>query len=53
MFEGFSQFPERERRFQNAMRGLQHGTGYEYRHVVDGYPWGELGAGTAVDVRFP
>jgi hypothetical protein len=49
-YQVFSQFPERARRFGNAMRSFTEGTGFELSHVVDNFPWGELGNGTVVDV---
>ncbi|KAI1380433.1 S-adenosyl-L-methionine-dependent methyltransferase [Hypoxylon crocopeplum] len=50
MFEVLSQFPERARRFANAMQSFTEGTGFELEHVVDNFPWGEIGKGTVVDV---
>ncbi|KAI1282907.1 S-adenosyl-L-methionine-dependent methyltransferase [Xylaria sp. FL0933] len=46
----FSKFPERARRFGNAMRAFTEGTGFELSHVVDNFPWGDLKEGTVVDV---
>ncbi|KAI0190559.1 S-adenosyl-L-methionine-dependent methyltransferase [Astrocystis sublimbata] len=46
----FSQFPERARRFGNAMRSFTEGTGFELDHVVQNFPWGDLKGGTVVDV---
>ncbi|KAM7206072.1 S-adenosyl-L-methionine-dependent methyltransferase [Naviculisporaceae sp. PSN 640] len=47
----FSQFPERARRFGNAMKSFTEGTGFELSHVVDNFPWGDLGKdGLVVDV---
>ncbi|KAI3325057.1 S-adenosyl-L-methionine-dependent methyltransferase [Xylariaceae sp. AK1471] len=43
-------FPERARRFGNAMKSFTEGTGFELDHVVEGYPWGDLKDGTVVDV---
>ncbi|KAK4041920.1 S-adenosyl-L-methionine-dependent methyltransferase [Parachaetomium inaequale] len=43
-------FPERARRFGNAMRSFTEGTGFELSHVADNFPWGELRNGTVVDV---
>ncbi|GAB1315686.1 6-hydroxytryprostatin B O-methyltransferase [Madurella fahalii] len=50
VYHVFSQFPERARRFGNAMRSFTEGTGFELSHVADNFPWGELGNGTVVDV---
>ncbi|RYP60843.1 hypothetical protein DL771_010354 [Monosporascus sp. 5C6A] len=46
----FSQFPDRARRFGNAMRSFTEGTGFELSHIVDNIPWGEFKNGTVVDV---
>ncbi|KAI2642063.1 S-adenosyl-L-methionine-dependent methyltransferase [Xylaria nigripes] len=46
----FSKFPERARRFGNAMRSFTEGTGFELSHVADNFPWGDLKTGTVVDV---
>ncbi|RYO89405.1 hypothetical protein DL766_010432 [Monosporascus sp. MC13-8B] len=32
------------------MRSFTEGTGFELSHIVDNFPWGELGNGTVVDV---
>lgn len=49
-FEVLSQFPERARRFANSMRAFTEVPGYDMSHVVDGFPWADLGHGTVVDV---
>ncbi|GAP82801.1 putative S-adenosyl-L-methionine-dependent methyltransferase [Rosellinia necatrix] len=46
----FSKYPERARRFGNAMRAFTEGTGFELSHVVNNFPWGGLKDGTVVDV---
>ncbi|KAI1427098.1 S-adenosyl-L-methionine-dependent methyltransferase [Xylaria sp. FL1777] len=46
----FSKFPERARRFGNAMRSFTEGTGFELDHIVNNFPWGDLKEGTVVDV---
>ncbi|KAI1123665.1 S-adenosyl-L-methionine-dependent methyltransferase [Nemania abortiva] len=46
----FSKFPERARRFGNAMESFTQGTGFELHHVVNGFSWGDLQEGTVVDV---
>ncbi|KAI0465722.1 S-adenosyl-L-methionine-dependent methyltransferase [Xylaria cf. heliscus] len=46
----FSKYPERARRFGNAMRSFTEGTGFELDHVLNGFPWGGLQDGTIVDV---
>lgn len=51
VYEEFSKHPERARRFGNAMRSFTEGTGFELSHIVDNFPWGEIGSGTVVDVR--
>ncbi|KAI1499876.1 S-adenosyl-L-methionine-dependent methyltransferase [Biscogniauxia marginata] len=50
IYEEFSKFPERARRFGNAMRSYTEGTGYELDHIANNFPWGNLGDGTVVDV---
>ncbi|ROW15288.1 hypothetical protein VPNG_02999 [Cytospora leucostoma] len=50
IYEEFSEFPERARRFGNAMRSFTVGGGYELDHIVNNFPWGELKAGSVVDV---
>ncbi|KAI1181598.1 S-adenosyl-L-methionine-dependent methyltransferase [Nemania serpens] len=46
----FEKYPERARRFANAMKTLAGGAGLEPHHVVNNFPWGELKEGTVVDV---
>ncbi|KAI1175690.1 S-adenosyl-L-methionine-dependent methyltransferase [Nemania sp. FL0916] len=46
----FSKFPERARRFGNAMKAFTEGAGFELSHVVNNFPWGDLRDGTIVDV---
>ncbi|TRX96512.1 hypothetical protein FHL15_002784 [Xylaria flabelliformis] len=46
----FSKFPERARRFGNAMRSFTEGTGFELDHIVNNFPWGDIKDGTVVDV---
>ncbi|KAI9648864.1 hypothetical protein NHQ30_003505 [Ciborinia camelliae] len=42
--------PERQARFFNAMDGVGKDPGHSLEHVVNGYPWAELGNATVVDV---
>lgn len=35
------------------MKAFTEGTGFDLKHVVDGYPWESLGNGTVVDVSPP
>lgn len=54
MYEYFSQHPTRAQRFANSMESLASGSGYSVDHVVNGYNWEAIGAGTVVDVSlFP
>lgn len=53
VYEEFLKFPERARRFGNAMRSFTEGTGFELSHIADNFPWETLGDGTVVDVRDP
>lgn len=50
IYEEFSKFPERARRFGNAMRSLTMGTGFELDHIVDNFPWEDIKDGTVIDV---
>ena len=50
MYEFFSTVPERARRFGSAMEAFSKGTGFGLRHVIDGFPWGDLKEGIVVDV---
>ncbi|OTA99906.1 hypothetical protein M426DRAFT_15962 [Hypoxylon sp. CI-4A] len=50
MYEFLSDHPERARRFGNSMRFFTEGPGFELSHIRDNFPWGDLGAGTIVDV---
>lgn len=50
MFEVLSQYPERAKRFGNAMDSYTKGTGYDLKHIIDNYPWETFGNGTVVDV---
>ncbi|KAI6090340.1 S-adenosyl-L-methionine-dependent methyltransferase [Hypoxylon rubiginosum] len=50
VYQVFSKFPERARRFGNAMRSFTEGTGFELSHIVDNFPWEDLGKGVVVDV---
>ncbi|OTA59190.1 S-adenosyl-L-methionine-dependent methyltransferase [Hypoxylon sp. EC38] len=50
IYEVLSEFPERARRFGNAMRSFTKGTGFELSHIVNNFPWGDIKNGTVVDV---
>ncbi|KAI9873469.1 MAG: hypothetical protein M1830_000374 [Pleopsidium flavum] len=50
MYEVLSQYPDRAKRFGNAMSSFTTGTGYDLKHLVDNYPWASIGNGTVVDV---
>ncbi|TGJ78458.1 hypothetical protein E0Z10_g10305 [Xylaria hypoxylon] len=50
IYSEFLRFPERARRFGSAMQAFTQGTGFELTHVISGFPWGDLGKGTIVDV---
>lgn len=51
MYDFFSTVPERARRFANAMTAFSEREGGLVSHVVDNFPWGQLGNGKVVDVR--
>lgn len=42
--------PARIRQFSNAMKAFAQGKGSSLSHLVDNYPWGDLGSGTVVDL---
>ncbi|KAI0900092.1 S-adenosyl-L-methionine-dependent methyltransferase [Annulohypoxylon nitens] len=50
IYEFLSDYPERARRFGNAMRSFTQGTGFELSHIVDNFPWRDIENGTVVDV---
>ncbi|MCJ1261773.1 hypothetical protein MMC22_001641 [Lobaria immixta] len=50
MYEELSQYPERAKRFGNAMDSYTKGTGYDLKHLIENYPWESIGTGTVVDV---
>lgn len=45
-----SKDPERVRNFSCAMKNFANAPGNALRHLVDNYPWGDLGSGTVVDM---
>jgi hypothetical protein len=49
-FEHFAKNPERLKRYGTAMAANAASEGYHVKHVVDNYPWGDLGKATVVDV---
>lgn len=51
MFMEIGKDPARAKRFGGAMSSLTGGEGYEIEHLVDNYPWEDLGDATIVDVR--
>lgn len=50
MFAYLQKFPEREARFANTMSEMTTTEGYGLHHLVNGYPWEELGEAVVVDV---
>ncbi|KAG8630305.1 hypothetical protein KVT40_001924 [Elsinoe batatas] len=50
IYKFFENEPERQRRFFGAMEGVGKDPGHDLRHVVQGYPWAELGQAKIVDV---
>lgn len=50
IFEYLSHHKDREGRFAGTMRALTSTDGYNARHLVYGFAWGDLGHGTVVDV---
>ena len=53
IYKFFEQNPERQARFFGAMEGVGKDPGHSLQHIVEGYPWAELGEATVVDVRTP
>jgi hypothetical protein len=51
MFAEMGKDPARAKRFGGAMGSLTGGEGYEVDHIVNNYPWADLGEATIVDVR--
>jgi hypothetical protein len=51
MFAEMGKDPVRAKRFGGAMGSLTGGEGYEVDHLVNNYPWADLGEATIVDVR--
>ncbi|KAH8592329.1 hypothetical protein B0O99DRAFT_630306 [Bisporella sp. PMI_857] len=49
-FEIFAKSPERLKRYGTAMAANAASEGYHVQHVVEGYPWKNIGEGTVVDV---
>ena len=50
IFEFLSQRPERARVFGSAMGNFSKGISHKVEHLVQNYPWENLGDGTVVDV---
>lgn len=50
IYEVFGQYPDRAKRFGNAMASFTSGTGYELEPLVQGFDWGSIGRGSVVDV---
>ncbi len=50
IFQYLSSHPDRAERFAETMKALTSTDGYNIRHLVEGYPWGNLADGTVVDV---
>lgn len=50
MFHHLAEFPDRERRFANTMVEMTSTEGYGVHHLLNGYPWEDIGKATVVDV---
>lgn len=50
MFKELAKFPRRAKQFAGDMSFRATLKGYNVSHLLDGYPWAELGACTIVDV---
>jgi len=49
-FDFLQQDQDFAKRYSLAMEAHGGGEGFSLKHTVDGYPWGEMGDGTVVDV---
>jgi hypothetical protein len=49
-FEYFAKNPERLKRYGTAMAANAASEGYHVKHVIENYPWEELGEATVVDL---
>jgi hypothetical protein len=52
LFTFLTKNPDRFERFNQGMAGLSKSGGRSVKQVVEGFPWGELGEATVVDVCF-
>ncbi|KAL8654749.1 MAG: hypothetical protein Q9226_003313 [Calogaya cf. arnoldii] len=50
IFDEIAKYPDRERRYADAMTFASNGAGLEAHHIVNGYDWSSLGESTVVDV---
>lgn len=50
VFNELAKYPERQKRYADAMRFFNTGPDMEPVHLLDNYPWESLGNGTIVDV---
>ena len=53
IYKFLEQHPDRQARFFGAMKGVGKDPGHSLDHIVNGYPWAELGKATVVDVSDP
>lgn len=49
IYKFLEQHPDRQARFFGAMEGVGKDPGHSLEHVVNGYPWAELGEASVVD----
>lgn len=49
-FDFIRQDPVMSVRYNKAMQATASGEGFSFSHTVNGYPWGDLGEATVVDV---
>ena len=52
IYKFLEQHPDRQARFFGAMEGVGKDPGHSLEHVVNGYPWAELGNATVVDACY-
>jgi hypothetical protein len=49
-YQHMAKDPERVKNFSMSMKNFANAPGNALKHLVDNYPWGDLGSGTVVDM---
>lgn len=52
IYKFLEQYPERQARFFGAMEGVGKDHGHSLEHIINGYPWADLGNATVADVSY-